>query len=276
MPELTILRPPSALAFDLGAHLRRLPRYADLLYTLTLHRIHVRYKQSVLGLVWAILQPLALMLIFTALFSLTTRMPSEGLPYAVFVYGAVLPWTFLSTAIANGTGSLVSHAPLVSKVAFPKEVLPLSYVAAALADLVIASTLLVALMLYYHVAPTLNVLYAVPIVAILATFATAISLVLAAVQVHFRDVGLAMPLLLQVWMFGSPVIYPLSVVPARFRWWYDLNPAVGLIENFRRVTLQGQPPDFRLLGISAVATFVLLPVAYTAFKYIEATVADRV
>jgi lipopolysaccharide transport system permease protein len=276
MRSVTILRPPSPLGFGLLRQLGRLPQAADLLYTLTLHRIRVRYKQSVLGLVWAVLQPLLLMLVFTVIFGFTTRMPSEGLPYAVFVYGAVLPWTFLSTAVGNGTGSLVSHAQMVTKVAFPREILPLSYVAAALADFLIASTILAGLMAYYHVPLTAQALWVLPIVVVLAGFATAVGLILAALQVHFRDVGVALPLFLQIWMFATPVVYPLSAVPARFRWFYDLNPAVGLVEGFRRVTLTGQPPDARLLAISIVATAVLLPVAYAGFKFVEATVADRV
>jgi lipopolysaccharide transport system permease protein len=276
MKSTTILRPPSRLGVGLFGQLARLPQFTDLLYTLTLHRVRVRYKQSVLGLVWAILQPLLLMVVFTIIFGFTTKMPSDGLPYAVFVYAAVLPWTFLSTAIGNGTGSLVSHAQMITKVAFPRELLPISYVGAALADFLIASTLLAALMVYYRVPLTPYAAMVVPIVLLLATFATAASLILAAIQVHYRDVGVALPLLLQVWMFATPVVYPLGTVPVRLRPFYDLNPAVGLIENFRRVVLVGEPPDFRLLGISLAATAVLLPVAYAGFKYVEATLADRV
>jgi len=276
MRTTTVLRPPSGLGFRLLGQAARLPRYSDLLYTLTLHRIRVRYKQSVLGLLWAVLQPLLLMLVFTVIFGFTTRMPSDGLPYAVFVYAAVLPWTFLSTAVNNGTSSLVSHAQMITKVSFPRELLPLSYVGAALADFLIASTLLAALMVYYDVTPTAHIAFALPIVAVLVVFATAVSLVLASIQAHVRDVGVALPLLLQVWMFATPVVYPLRSVPERFRPIYDLNPAVGLIENFRRVTLLGEPPDVRLLGVSVVATALLLPVAYAGFKYMEATLADRV
>jgi lipopolysaccharide transport system permease protein len=276
MRATTVLRPPARAGLALFGQLGRLPHYGDLLYTLTLHRIRVRYKQSVLGLLWAVLQPLLLMLVFTIIFGFTTRMPSEGLPYAVFVYAAVLPWTFLSTAVSNGTGSLVGHAQMITKVAFPRELLPLSYVGAALADFLIASTLLGGLMIYYRVPLTGYAMFAIPLAVVLAAFATAVSLMLAAVQVHVRDIGVALPLLLQVWMFATPVIYPLRAVPMRFRALYDLNPAVGLIENFRRVTLLGEPPDLRLLAISIVATALLVPAAYAGFKYVEATVADRV
>lgn len=151
---LIVIRPPGALGMNLLAHLARLPEYRDLLYTLTAHRIRVRYKQSVLGPLWALLQPLLLMLIFTAVFSVFARMPSEGLPYALFVYAGVLPWTFFSSAVMTATGSLVGHAYLVTKVAFPREMLPLSYVAAALFDLVVASVILMAMMLYYDISLT--------------------------------------------------------------------------------------------------------------------------
>jgi lipopolysaccharide transport system permease protein len=274
----TVIRPgrgrlrPAALA----AYLRTLPAYADLLWTLTLHRLRVRYRQSLLGWAWAVLQPLLLMLIFTVLFALTApRMPSAGLPYPVFVYAAVLPWTFFSTALTNGTGSLVGHAQLVTKVWFPREWLPLSYLLAALFDFAVASLLLVGLMLYHGVAPTWWALWSVPIVTLLGTLALALSLALGALQVRFRDIGLAMPLLLQVWMFLSPVVYPLDRVPERLRWVYELNPMVGLIDSFRRVTVLGQPPSWDALLISVLEVTVVLPACYLYFRVVDATVADR-
>lgn len=273
---VVVIRPPGSVTTGLLQHLRHLPDYLDLLVTLTVHRVKVRYKQSALGLLWAVLQPLLLMLIFTVLFALTApRMPSEGLPYSVFVYAAVLPWTFFSTAVSNGTNSLVSHTQLVTKVWFPREILPLSYVTAALFDFVVASTLLVGLMLYHGVEPTRFIVLTIPIVGLIAVLASAIALALAALQVRFRDVGLAMPLLLQVWMFLSPVVYPVSQVPARFRWLYRLNPMAGVIEGFRRVTVQGQPPDWGLLFVSAVVAAILLPACYLYFKFVDATLADR-
>jgi lipopolysaccharide transport system permease protein len=273
---LVVIRPPGPATSGLFQQLARLPEYWDLLVTLTVHRIKVRYKQSALGLLWAILQPLLLMLIFTVLFALTApRMPSEGLPYSIFVYAAVLPWTFFSTAVSNGTNSLVSHTQLVTKIWFPREILPLSYVTAALFDFLVASSLLVALMLYHGVAPAWPLVLAGPIVGLIAVLAAALALALAALQVRFRDVGLAMPLLLQVWMFLSPVVYPYSQVPARFRPLYQLNPMAGLIDGFRRVTVQAQPPDWHLLLVSTLVAAVLLPVCYVYFKYVDATVADR-
>jgi lipopolysaccharide transport system permease protein len=272
--QIRIIRPPSFSPLNLLRELRGLWQYRDLFYTLTVHRIKVRYKQSVLGLAWAILQPLSLMLIYTVIFSVIARVPSEGVPYAVFAYAALLPWTFFSSALTNATTGLVNHSALVTKVYFAREILPLTYVSAALFDFCVASFFLIALFVYYGVSLTVYALWAIPILVLLTMLATALSLILSVIQVRFRDVGVAMPLLLQVWMFASPVVYPLSAVPQRWRGLYALNPMVGVIENFRRAVLQGVQPDFQSLVISAVIAVVLLPIAYLYFKKVEATMAD--
>jgi len=271
---IRIIRPISFSPRDLVRELRELWQYRDLFYTLTVHRIKVRYKQSVLGLAWAILQPLSLMLIYTVIFSVIAKVPSEGVPYAVFAYAALLPWTFFSSSLTNATQGLVSHSQLVTKVYFAREILPLTYVSAALFDFAVASTFLIALFFYYGVGLSVYALYAIPIMILLAAIATAFSLFLSAMQVRFRDIGVAMPLLLQLWMFSTPVVYPLSAVPQRFRSLYALNPLVGVIENFRRVVLQGVEPDSHSLAISAAAAAILLPLAYLYFKRVEATMAD--
>ncbi len=273
---VVVLRPPGSVLTGLVAHLRRLPRYSELLWTLTMHRVKVRYKQSVLGWAWAVLQPLLLMLIFTVLFSMTSsRVASGGIPYSVFVYAGILPWSFFSTAIANSTNSLVGQANLVTKVWFPREILPLSYVTAALLDLVVASALLAVLMLHNHVVPTPWAVLAIPTIAVMSLLAAAIGLLLSAVQVRYRDVGLAVPLLLQVWMFLTPVVYPYSQVPVRYRWLFQLNPMTGLIEGFRRVTVQGQAPDWHLALMSVLLCALVLPASYLYFKFVDATIADR-
>jgi lipopolysaccharide transport system permease protein len=271
---IKIIRPVSFSPLDMLRELRGLWHYRDLFYTLTVHRIKVRYKQSVLGLTWAILQPLSLMLIYTVIFSVIAKLPSEGAPYAVFAYAALLPWTFFSTSLTTATTGLVSHSQLVTKVYFPRVILPLTYVSASLFDFVIASSFLIALFVYYGVGLTVYAFYAIPILVLLTALATAFGLFLSAVQVRFRDIGVAMPLLLQIWMFATPVVYPLSAVPQRLRGIYALNPTVGVIENFRRVMLQGVAPDLYSLGTSAIAAAILLPLAYLYFKRVEATMAD--
>jgi lipopolysaccharide transport system permease protein len=265
---------PTFSPVALARAVARLVHYRDLLFTLSVHRLKVRYKQSLLGPSWAILQPLSLMLIYTVIFSRIARVPSDGAPYALFAYCALLPWTYFSTALASATNSLVSHFSLVTKVYFPREILPMTYVIAALVDFLVASTVLGALLLYYNVSLTAQAFYVLPTIGILTVFTIAVSLVLCAVQVRYRDIGVAMPLVLQLWMFATPVVYPLSVVPESWRPFYVLNPMVGIIESFRRVILQSAAPDFQALAVSAAVSAVLLPVAFIYFKHVEATVAD--
>lgn len=278
--RVTVVRAPSFSPVTLLRGVTHLAQYRDLLLTLTAHRVKVRYKQSVLGIAWAVLQPLTLMLIYTVIFSVIARMPSDGAPYALFAYTALLPWTSFSTALANASGGVVSNSGLVSKVYFPREILPLSYVLAALVDMAIASIVLSGMLIYYSVPLTLNVLYVIPITLVMVLFVSTVSLVLSAAQVRFRDIGVAMPLLLQLWMFATPVIYPLSAVmksgklPAWSKVLYNLNPMVGVIENFRRVVLLETAPDWASLGLAAAISLILLPFAYIYFKYTEATMAD--
>ena len=269
-----IIHPPGFSFTDLANDLRKLAGYRDLLYTLSVHRVKVRYKQSLLGASWAIIQPLAMVIILTAIFSFIARMPSEGLPYVLFIYVALLPWNYLSTSLTTSTNGLVSHANLITKVYFPREILPLTYVFAALFDFLIASTVLIALLLYYRAPLTVNLIYVLPIMAILTLFAIGVALVLSAVQVRFRDVGVAVPIAMQVWMFASPVLYPLAAVPVRFQSIYQLNPMAGILEGLRRVVLHGAPPDMTALSISAVISVGLLLIAYGYFKRVEATMAD--
>jgi lipopolysaccharide transport system permease protein len=213
------------------------------------------------------------MLISTLVFSVFSRVKSPGVPYPVFAYAALLPWTFFSTSLTNATNGLVSHAQLVTKVYFPREILPISYIVAALVDLLIASIIMCGLMVYYHVSLTAQALWLIPVTLVMAAFTTACSLIFSAMQVRVRDIGMAMPLMLQLWLFASPVVYPLRQVPERFRDYCVLNPMVGIIENFRAALL-GTPLDQHSLVISTVISVGLLPLSYLYFKRVEATVAD--
>jgi lipopolysaccharide transport system permease protein len=216
------------------------------------------------------------MLLFTLLFSLIVKMPSEGVPYAAFAYTALLPWTYFSTALSNGTNGLVSNSQLITKVYFPREILPLTYVIAALFDLMIASSVMLALMIYYKISFTLHLLYVIPIILVLTLFVSAMSLLLSALQVRRRDFGLAMPLLLQLWMFATPVAYPLSAVPERLRGLYMLNPMVGIIENFRRAVLHGLAPDLWSLTLSGVIEFFCAELGLQpGFYYADAIVKRK-
>ena len=217
-----------------------------------------------------------MMAIFATVFSYLARIPSEGVPYALFAYCALLPWTFFSTAVTNATGSLVSHTQLITKVYFPREILPLTYVIAALFDFMIGLVVLVALMTWFDVALTPMTWHLVPVVALLCAWVVAVSLLLSAAQVRWRDIGVAIPVLVQLGLFASPVIYPLSMVPEAWRGWYLLNPMAGIINSFRDVLLRGQQPDPLPLAFAAVVTALVLPLAYAVFKYAEATMADLV
>jgi lipopolysaccharide transport system permease protein len=269
-----VIGPP---AFSLGTvftGFHTLLQYSDLLYTLSVFRFHVRYKQSFLGWIWAVVQPLALMGIYTFIFSHVTTVRTDGAHYPVFVFSALLPWIFFSSSIMNAIHGLVMYPNLLTKMYFPREIIPLSYLGAGLTDFLIASVILAGLMVHYGVALTWNLLYAVPILLFLAGFAAAIALFFSAVHVRFRDVGLAMPFVMQIWMFAAPVVYSVQSVPARFRKLYLLDPVAGLIENFRRVVIYGAAPDAATLATSAAITIVALVLAYAYFKSSEAVMAD--
>jgi lipopolysaccharide transport system permease protein len=274
--RVTIIRSPSLSRFSLIDSLIELAHYRDLLYTLTVHRIKVRYKQSLLGVSWAIVQPVSMMVAFTVVFSLIARFPSGDTPYALFAYAGLLPWNSFSGSVTNATGGLVSHSQLITKVYFPREILPITYVLAALFDAVIASSVMWALMAYYRVPLTSKALYAIPIFAVLTLFSLSMSLLLSATQVRFRDIGVAMPLLLQLWMFATPILYPLSSVPAGLRDVYMLNPLVSVIESFRQAILYAATPDLAALALSALISIMLLIASYVYFKKTEATMADLI
>jgi lipopolysaccharide transport system permease protein len=272
--RIYVIGPGNLSAARLGRDLQKLWQYRDLLYTLSLHRIKVRYKQSVLGGLWAVLQPLSLMLIFTFVFRFVANISSDAIPYSVFVYSALLPWNYFSSSVSTATNSLVSNAQFVTKVYFPREILPATYVIAAFCDFLVASIVLMGLMMYYRIPLTINVLYLIPIVMVLTCFSLAMSFLFSATQVRFRDIGVAVPLFLQLWLFATPVIYPLSSVPLRYKPLYMLNPMVGVIENFRNVLLRGTAPDFSSLFIATAISIPLLFVSYVYFKQIETTMAD--
>lgn len=222
------------------------------------------------------MHPLLMMAVFALVFSRMAKIPSEGMPYALFAYAALLPWTFFSTAVSNATGSLVNHTALITKVYFPREILPITYVIAALFDFFIGLVALAGLMTWFQVPITPAVFYLLPVVAILAAWILAVSLLTSAAQVRWRDVGVAMPVFVQLLMFASPVIYPLGVVPEAWRPWYLLNPMAGIIDAFRDVLLRAQFPDVMPLAYSAAVTACALPLSYLVFKRAEATMADIV
>jgi lipopolysaccharide transport system permease protein len=276
----TVFEPPALGRVRPVASLRRLGPFTDLFLTLSVHRVRVRYKQSRLGFLWAVLQPLGLMLAFTLMFTFLRTAPSEDVPFPLFAYSALLPWTMFSSGLSSACTALTSHAALLTKVYFPREILPLTYIVAALVDMVIASLVLGALMMWFGVPLTTTALWSVPATALLIGLLVGLGLLVSALQVHYRDVGLAMPLVLQVWLFATPVLYPLAAVkaalPAPLYAVYVMNPMTGVVDTFRRAIVLHQSPDFPVLAVSALVVAILMPLAYVYFKYVELTMADVV
>ena len=272
--SVRVIRPATFSLSTVVLGLRTLLHYSDLLYTLSMFRLNVRYKQSALGWAWAALQPLALMGIYTFIFAHVTTVKTGGIPYPIFVFSALLPWIFFATAITNSVQGLIAYPNLLTKMYFPREIIPFSYLAAGVIDFLIASVILAFLMVHYRISLTWNVLYGIPILMILAAFAAAMALLFSAVHVRFRDVGLAMPFVLQVWMFATPVVYSLEAVPRRFRFFYLLDPAADAIDNFRRAVIYGKPPNITEMAWAAAIATVSLAAAYAYFKSSEAIMAD--
>jgi lipopolysaccharide transport system permease protein len=252
---------------------KELWEHRDLLFFLTWRDVKVRYKQTVLGAAWAILQPLMTMVVFTLLFGRLARVPSDGLPYPIFVYAGLLPWTFFSTAVTNGSNSLVGSAALITKVYFPRLVIPGAAVGAGLVDFLIAGVILAGMMVFYHVAPTASLLLIPALMALTAILALGIGLWMSALNVKYRDIRYALPFALQIWMYLTPVIYPVTFIPARFRWALRLNPLSGIIEGYRSA-LFGRPFDWSALGVSTAITVVIAAYSVYAFKRMEREFAD--
>jgi lipopolysaccharide transport system permease protein len=249
-------------------------RYRELLCFLVWRDLKVRYKQTVLGVVWGILQPLMTMLIFTVIFSKFARLPSDGFPYPIFVYSALLPWSYFASAFGRSGTCLVGEANLISKVYFPRLIIPLASVTTPLVDFSISFTILLGMTAWYGITPTWGVL-ALPLFLLLAVItALSVSLWLSALNVMYRDVGYTVPFIVQCWMYASPVAYPVSLIPDRWRWLYSLNPMAGVIEGFRWALLDKESPDFGVMALSTCAVLVLLAGGVIYFKRMERTFAD--
>ena len=255
---------------DLGA----IWDYRELLYILIWRDVKVRYKQTVIGAGWAIFQPVMTMAIFTVVFGSFVKIPSDGLPYSVFAYTALAPWAYFSQALSRSGTSLVGNANLITKVYFPRLLIPLTSVMAPAVDFLFAFLVLLGLIAWFGIVPTWGLL-ALPLFFLLAMItALAIGLWLSPLNARYRDVGHAIPFLIQLWMFASPVVYPVSLVPESWRLLYSLNPMAGVIEGFRWALLGKGSPDFTLMLVSAVVVFVLLAGGIVFFKRMERTLTD--
>jgi lipopolysaccharide transport system permease protein len=247
--------------------------YRELLFFLTWRDVKVRYKQTALGAAWAILQPLFMMVIFTIFFGRLAGVASSGIPYPLFALAGLVPWTFFSNAITASGNSLVGSANLITKVYFPRLIVPAAAMLAGLVDFVLAFALLVLLMLYYRSPLTMQVLFLPVLVLLTALFALAVGTWMSALNVKYRDVRFALPFLIQLWLFVSSVILPSSSIPPKWRWILLLNPMSAIIEGYR-AALFGLPFDWTALGIASVITIVSLLYAIYAFGRVERSFAD--
>lgn len=270
--HLTVIR-PSRGWFRLG--LEEVWAYRDLLYFLIWRDLKVRYKQTVIGAGWAIAQPLMTMVVFSVVFGKLAKIPSNGLPYPLFFYSALLPWTYFATSLQAATNTMVEHQRIITKVYFPRVLLPLSAVLSGLVDFGIAFVVLVGMMIYYGSAPTAAAAM-LPLFLLLAVVtAFGVGVWFSALNAIYRDVRYVTPFLIQFWMFASPVAYPSSLVPDKWSWLYGLNPMAGVIEGFRWGLFgQGHPP--RMLAVSAVAVVGILLGGLIYFRRMEGTIADVV
>jgi len=265
------IRPPSGWV---PVDWRELWEYRELLYFLVWRDVKVRYRQTALGIAWVVIQPLATTVIFTIIFGNLAKIPSENLPYAVFALAGLIPWNYFSSAFARGGASLVGSANLISKVYFPRLIIPITSILAGLIDAAIVFVLLIIVMFFFGIVPSIAIV-TLPLFMLLAiASALGVSLWLSALNVQYRDVGYLVPFIAQFWMYATPVVYPASMIPERWRWLYGLNPMTGVVEGFRWGLFgTGEPPGL-MFAISVVMVIVLLVSGAFFFKRMEDSFAD--
>ncbi len=270
LPHVRIQPAKGLLELDLAS----LWQYRELIHILVWRDVTVRYKQTLLGVAWAMFQPVATMLIFTVVFSVMGKIPSDGFPYPVFLYAGLLPWFYISQALSRGGTSLVGEAPLISKVYFPRLILPLSATIAPLVDLLLAFIAFLGLMAWFQVMPTWRILLLPLFAGLGATITFAAGLWVSALYVRYRDVGHILPMFIQLWMFVSPILYPVSKVPESWRAIYALNPVVSVVEGFRWALIPGFQVDFSMFLPSLGIVLVVLIGGLIYFRSMERTFAD--
>jgi lipopolysaccharide transport system permease protein len=272
-PRKIVVKPSSGWA---ALNLRDLWVYRELVYFMTWRNLKVRYKQSVLGVGWAILQPFLTMVVFSIFFGNLAKVPSDGVPYPIFSYTALIPWTLFSKALQDASHSLVQNSHMITKIYFPRMILPLAAVLAGVLDFLIAFVVLLGMMVFYHVAPTANI-WSIPLFLLLTLItAIGVGLWLSALNVLYRDIGYVLPFLTQFWMYISPIAYPTSMVPEKWRLVYALNPMTGVVEGFRWALLgTGQAPGMITLVSSLTALFIFITGMFY-FRRMERLFADMV
>ncbi len=256
--------------------LKELWKYRELIYFFAWRDIKVRYKQTVLGATWAILQPLFTMVIFSLLFGRVAKIPSEGIPYPVFSFAALVPWTYFANALSQGSSSLVRSSQLIKKVYFPRLAIPVSTVLSGIVDFALAFVVLLCLMAYFGIAPTRNIVWLPFFLMVALVTALGTSLWLTSLNVKFRDVNYLVPFLTQMWMFCTPIIYPSSLLKEPWRTLYGINPLAGVIEGFRWALLGTHTKPGLIVIVSSLTALAILVVGAFYFRRVEKTFADVV
>jgi lipopolysaccharide transport system permease protein len=271
--SITIIHPSKG---RVTLNFRELWEYRDLLYLFTWRDIKVRYKQTMVGASWAIIQPFIAMVVLTIFFGKLAKVPSEGIPYPIFAYSALVPWTYFVNVLTQSSNSVVNNRAVITRVYFPRLIIPMTTVVTGLLDFVIAFVILIGMMLFYGIVPTMA-LWTLPFFVLLAiATALGIGLWLAALNVKYRDVGFTLPFLTQIWLFATPIAYPSSLVPEPWRAIYGLNPMAGVVEGFRWALLGKTHPPTMLLAFSVIVVIALLIGGIYFFRYKEDTFADVV
>lgn len=253
---------------------KELKQYRDLFYFLVVRDIKVKYKQTVLGGLWAIIQPFFAMVVFTLFFGKLAKMPSDGVPYPIFNYTAMVAWTYFATSITGAGNSLIGNTNLISKVYFPRLIIPLSPGLAGLLDFFIAFIVLIGMMFYFHIYPTVMILLVPFLVLLMMLTASGVGMFLAALNAKYRDIRYTITFLVQLWMFASPIVYPASLVPEKYRLIYALNPMTGVIEGFRSALLGTVAFPTSMILISVIVSSILFILGMFYFKQMERYFAD--
>jgi len=251
-----------------------LKQYRDLFYFLVSRDIKVKYKQTVLGGLWAVIQPFFAMLVFSLFFGKLAKMPSDGIPYPIFSYTAMVAWIYFAGSISSAGNSLIGESNLISKIYFPRLIIPLSPVLAGLLDFTIAFMVLIGMMFYFHIHPTIMILFVPFLVVLMMLTASGVGMFLAALNAKYRDIRYTIPFIVQLWMFASPIVYPASMIPEKYRLVYALNPMVGVIEGFRSALLGTVSFPARMILISTLVSAILFVMGAFYFKQMERHFAD--
>jgi lipopolysaccharide transport system permease protein len=266
-----IIRPKRGLQL---LDFKELAQYRDLCTFLIIRDIKVKYKQTVFGGLWAIIQPFFMMIVFTLFFGRLAKIPSDGIPYPIFNFSAMVAWTYFSTAINNSSNSIVGSGSLISKVYFPRILIPISSVIAGLLDFAIAFVVLLGMMFYYDIFPTVAILYLPALIALMVFTASGVGMAFAALNARYRDVRYTVPFLIQFWMFATPIVYPASMIPLKYRMFYSINPMTGVIEGFRSALLGTTVFPTEMVMISTLTSLILFIIGIQYFKQTERFFAD--